>query len=211
MLLAQPRPDGSLAFALSSWTPDGSNFGVGGIALRSGTGWAYRDLMNSPDPKQRCGIDIQLDGKGTYRVSTVEGARCEANAGHGAVLYGMDVFPPGSRVGAAPSAFLDDENLTRIGCDRPSPGRAHFECPASLDGHRVLNWNLFDGSQPVPQQLAKDGSGTVVWTINPAQTEGGGVRIICGYRDTPKVREFALGPEIRRCSNPQMSRAFDCN
>src|SRR6266478_6549061 len=68
MLLAQPRPDGSLAFALSSWTPEGSNFSVGGIAPRSGTGWAYRDQMNSPDPNQRCGVDIQLDGKGTYRV-----------------------------------------------------------------------------------------------------------------------------------------------
>ena len=123
MLLAQPRPDGSLAFALSSWTPDGSNFGVGGIAPRSGTGWAYRDQMNSPDPNQRCGIDIQLDGKGTYRVSTVEGARCEGYAGHGAVLYGTDVFPPGSRVGTAPPAFLEGENLTRIGCDRPNPGR----------------------------------------------------------------------------------------
>jgi len=63
MLLAQPRPDGSLAFALSSWTPGGSNFGVGGIAPRSGTGWAYRDQMNSPDPSQRCGVDIQLDGQ----------------------------------------------------------------------------------------------------------------------------------------------------
>jgi hypothetical protein len=90
-------------------------------------------------------------------------------------------------------------------------GGAHFECPASLEGHKVLNWNLFDGSHPVPQQLAEDRTGTVVWTITPAQAARGSVRIICGYRDTGKVREFALGPGIRRCSNPQMSRAIDCN
>jgi hypothetical protein len=96
----------------------GSNFGVGGIAPRSGIGWAYRDQMNSPDPDQRCGVDI-LGGKGTYRVSTVEGARCEAMAGHGAVLYGTDVFPLGTRVGPAPPDFLEGENLTRIGCDQP--------------------------------------------------------------------------------------------
>jgi hypothetical protein len=37
-------------------------------------------------------------------------------------------------------------------------GGAHFECPASLDGHKALNWNLFDGSRQVPQQLAGDGT-----------------------------------------------------
>jgi hypothetical protein len=92
-----------------------------------------------------------------------------------------------------------------------SVGEAHFECPASLDGHKALNWNLFDGSRPVPQQLAEDGTGTVDWTITPAQAARDNVRIICGYRDTPRVREFTLGPGFRRCSNPQMSRAIDCN
>jgi hypothetical protein len=89
-------------------------------------------------------------------------------------------------------------------------GAAHFECPASLDGHKALNWNLFDGSHPVPQQLAEDGSGTVVWTITPAQAAGGNVRIVCGYRDTRQVNAFQLSSGIRRCSNRQMSRAFDC-
>jgi hypothetical protein len=90
-------------------------------------------------------------------------------------------------------------------------GGAHFECPASLDGHKVLNWNLFDGSRQVPQQLAEDRSGTVVWAITPAQAARGSVRIVCGYSNTPQVREFALGPGLRRCTNAQMSRAFDCN
>jgi hypothetical protein len=121
----QQRPDPKAANTACSAKANRSTCccRVGGIAPRSGTGWAYRDQMNSPDPNQRCGIDIQLDAKGTYRVSTVEGARCEGYAGHGAVLYGTVVFPPRSRVGAAPPAFLEGENLTRIGCDRPSPGR----------------------------------------------------------------------------------------
>jgi hypothetical protein len=90
-------------------------------------------------------------------------------------------------------------------------GGVHFECPASLDGHKAPNWNLFDESRQVPQQLAGDGTGTVVWTINPAQAARGSVRVRCGYSNTPKVREFVLGPGIRRCTNAEMSRAFDCN
>jgi hypothetical protein len=90
-------------------------------------------------------------------------------------------------------------------------GGAHFECPASLEGHKALNWNLFDGSRQVPQQLAGDGSGTVVWTIAPAEAARGGVRIRCGSQNTSKVKEFMLGSGIRRCTNAEMSRAFDCN
>jgi len=117
MLLIRQQPDGVLAFGLSSWTAAGSNFSVAGSAKPSGDRWTYRDQMNAADPDQRCGVDLAQSADGTWRVTTVEGARCEALAGHGAVLYGADVFPPRSRAGDAPAKF-GMEDMQRIGCDR---------------------------------------------------------------------------------------------
>ena len=117
MLLVRQNPDGTLAFGLSSWTADGSNFSVAGSARPSGSGWAYRDQMTAANPDDRCGVDLTQSADGTWRVTTVDGARCEGLAGHGAVLYGADVFPPRSRAGDAPVKF-GMEDLQRIGCDR---------------------------------------------------------------------------------------------
>jgi len=119
MLLVRPDADRNLLFGLSSWTPTGSYFGVAGTARRAGAGWRYEADMNSPDPDQRCAVTIDQVAGGTYRIATVEGARCEAMAGHGAVLYGTDVFPPASRVGDAPASFTI-ETLMKVGCDRPA-------------------------------------------------------------------------------------------
>ena len=117
MLLVRPQPDGLLAFALSSWTENGSNFSVAGSARSSGSGWAHRDQMTAANTDDRCGVDLTRSADGTWRVTTVDGARCEVLAGHGAVLYGVDVFPARSRAGDAPAKF-GMEDLQRIGCDR---------------------------------------------------------------------------------------------
>ncbi len=122
MLLARLNRDGSLAFGLTSWTANGSNFSVAGTARPSGQGWRYEESMNSPDPDQRCAVVVDRTPDGGFQVSTVEGARCEAFAGHGAVLYGTDVFPKTSRAGDAPPSF-SGETLMQVGCDRPKTGR----------------------------------------------------------------------------------------
>jgi hypothetical protein len=122
MLLAQPNRDGSLAFGLTSWTADGSNFAVAGTARPSGRGWRYEENMTSPDPDQRCAVVFDRTPDGGFQVATVEGARCEADAGHGAVLYGTDIFPAASRAGDAPQSFTG-ETLMQIGCERPRTGR----------------------------------------------------------------------------------------
>lgn len=122
MLLARPNRDGSLAFGLTSWTANGSNFSVAGTARPSGQGWRYEENMTSADPDQRCAVVVDRTPDGGFQVATVEGARCEALAGHGAVLYGTDVFPPASRAGDAPPS-ISGEALMRVGCDRPRTGR----------------------------------------------------------------------------------------
>ena len=122
MLMARLDPDGSLAFGLTSWTPAGSNFSVAGTARPSGRGWRYEDGMTSPDPDQRCAVVVDRTPDGGFQVATVEGARCEAFAGHGAVLYGTDVFPRTSRAGDAP-ASISGETLMQVGCERSRTGR----------------------------------------------------------------------------------------
>ena len=122
MLLARPNRDGGLEFALTSWTAKGSNFSVSGTARPSGRGWRYEANMNSPDPNQRCAVVVDRMPDGGFQVVTVEGARCEANAGHGAVLYGTDTFPAASRAGDAPRSFTG-ETLMQVGCERPRTGR----------------------------------------------------------------------------------------
>ncbi len=122
MLLARPNRNGSLEFGLTSWTAEGSNFSVNGTARSSGRGWRYEENMNSPDPNQRCAVVIDRTSDGGFQIATVEGARCEANAGHGAALYGTDSFPAASRAGDAPRSFTG-ETLMQVGCDRPRTGR----------------------------------------------------------------------------------------
>ncbi|MBP0496479.1 lysozyme inhibitor LprI family protein [Pararoseomonas indoligenes] len=124
MLLARQGTDGALNFALSSWAPNGSHFGVAGLARRVSSGWRYEEGMRSADPTQRCVVVIARAMDGAFRISTVEGARCEALAGHGATLEGTLVIPAASRVGDAPATFSAG-SLMQIGCDRPArSGRA---------------------------------------------------------------------------------------
>jgi uncharacterized protein YecT (DUF1311 family) len=117
MLLVRQGAKDGLLFGLSSWTPSGSHFGVAGTARRVGAGWRYEADMSASDPGERCAVTIDRAADGTYRVATVEGARCEAMAGHGAVLYGTNAFSPASRVGDAP-ASITMETLMQVGCDR---------------------------------------------------------------------------------------------
>ena len=124
MLLARSSRNGSLAFGLTSWTANGSNFSVAGTARPSGQGWRYEENMNSPDPDQRCAVVITRMLDGGFQVATVEGARCEALAGHGATLYGTDTFSAASRVGDAPPSFTS-ETLMHVGCERPRASRRH--------------------------------------------------------------------------------------
>ena len=122
MLLARPNRDGSLEFGLTSWAANGSNFSVNGTARPNGRGWRYEESMNSPDPNQRCAVVINRMPDGGFQVDTVEGARCEADAGHGAALYAADAFPAASRAGDAPRSFTG-ETLMQVGCERPRTGR----------------------------------------------------------------------------------------
>lgn len=111
----------SLEFGLSSWLPNGSNFSVSGSAMPVETGWRYESGMKSRDKTERCAVTIERTPDGTYRVATVEGARCEAYAGHGAVLEGTNSFPPESRVGNAPLSLAVGPAAS-VGCDRPRSG-----------------------------------------------------------------------------------------
>ncbi len=56
MFLAQPKPDGGLAFGLLLSTTAGNIFSV--AVRRAGSGWRYEANMNSADPDQRCAITI---------------------------------------------------------------------------------------------------------------------------------------------------------
>ncbi len=66
--------------------------------MHVGPAWQYRSDMDSPDPMARCAVNIDPRSDGGYNVSTLDGARCEALAGHNMVLYGIEVFPASSRV-----------------------------------------------------------------------------------------------------------------
>ncbi len=71
--------------------------------------------MTSSDPTARCAVVIGRTPDGGYTVATVEGARCEGLAGHGAVLDHTDVFPRATRNGGAP-AGISQETLQSEGC-----------------------------------------------------------------------------------------------
>jgi hypothetical protein len=91
MLLVPPQSDDALVFGVSTWPPSGSNFSVTGTARHSGPGWIYRDKMNAANPDERCGVNILPSSDSTYRVTTVEGARCEAMAlGKAPASFGME-------------------------------------------------------------------------------------------------------------------------
>ncbi|MDT8330542.1 hypothetical protein RQ831_05710 [Roseomonas gilardii] len=127
MLLLRSGAGGGLDFVLSSWTSRGSNFSVDGLARPAAPPgashpeavWRFESGMRSRDPAERCVVTIRRTAEGAYAVATEEGARCESMAGHGAVLYGTTVFPPGSRQGNAPGVF-GPETAMQVDCDRPS-------------------------------------------------------------------------------------------
>ena len=96
-LKVEKRPDGTMKFDLDEWSEAGNNFSVSGVAVHVGSGWQYRDAMDSPESSARCGVNIDPRPDGGYNVSTVDGARCKASAGHNMVLYGSDTFPASSR------------------------------------------------------------------------------------------------------------------
>jgi hypothetical protein len=130
---------------------------------------------------------------------------------------GMNVFsgatppqPSGSRTGECGLYFYETAAAPGAASAPAASGTTHLECPATFEGHKVQNWDIYDGPRPIPQQLPGVGKDYVFWDITAAQAERG-VRIVCGYRDTPKVKDFPLPPSIRRCQNPQQSRAFECN
>lgn len=106
------RPKGKdLVFALSWWTPYDTFFGVTGTAKPASSGWRFEENLNAADPRERCAVVITAEDGG-YRVSTVDGARCESLAGHNAVLYGTISFSPASRV----SAKFDASEVGNLDC-----------------------------------------------------------------------------------------------
>lgn len=130
---------------------------------------------------------------------------------------GMNVFsgatpplPSGSRTGECGLFFYETAAAPGAASAPAASGTTLLECPATFEGHKVQNWDIYDGPRPIPQQLPGVGKDYVFWDITAAQAERG-VRIVCGYRDTQKVKDLPLPPSIRRCLNPQQSRAFECN
>ena len=129
---------------------------------------------------------------------------------------GMNVFssaaaPPPSGLRTGECGLFFYETAAAPGAAVPAaPGTTRLECPATFEDHEVQNWDLYDGPRPIPQQLPGVGKDYVFWDITAEQAERG-VRIVCGYSDTRKVKDFPLPPSIRRCLNPQQSRVFECN
>ena len=127
----------------------------------------------------------------------------------------MNVFssaapPPPSGLRPGECGLFFYETAAAPGAAVPAaPGTTRLECPATFEDHEVQNWDLYDGPRPIPQQLPGVGKDYVFWDITAEQAERG-VRIVCGYRGTPKVKEILLPPSIRRCLNPEQSRAFEC-
>jgi hypothetical protein len=113
-----------------------------------------------------------------------------------------------------PEPYSVTLSLTGAAVAAATAGKAHFDCPPSLDGRKLLNWNVFDGPGPgarnVYPTLKGDGSADALWIISPAQAASGNVRIRCGYDHTEKVVEFRLTPAIHRCISPELSHGFDC-
>jgi hypothetical protein len=93
----------------------------------------------------------------------------------------------------------------------PANSATRYACPAFLDGHKILNWNVKD---TVGNGRVDDSSGTQstpVWTLTAAQAARGSVRIVCGYNGTARVAEIPVRAGLKRCINPEMTAAFDCN
>ncbi len=121
-LTLRKMADGRLDFSLDEWTDGGDNFAVSGVADRVGGAWQYREKMASPDPDARCAVNIVPRPDGGYDVSTLEGARCEAYAGHNATLYGTDTFPRSAR------AVIEHKGLARCVGEPASRGRSRDRC-----------------------------------------------------------------------------------
>jgi hypothetical protein len=131
--------------------------------------------------------------------------------GRGIAMFSSRKPPPpgGPRAGECGTYFYET-GTTKTAAAPAASDAARLECPAALEGHKVLNWGLFDGVRPLPRKLAGDGTASVIWTVTPAEAAGG-VRIVCGYLDTSKVSEIPLPPSIRGCLNREESHAFECN
>ena len=95
----EPAEGGALRFGLTVWTSNGHNFGLWGVAARTGKGWEYRDNMDADEPDARCHVAITREADGSLRLASIEGAEC------GGMTYG------GAGTGIrllrfAPSAFV---------------------------------------------------------------------------------------------------------
>lgn len=114
--MARAEPGGNLAFGVSTWTYRGSNFSVMGTALARADGWRFERTPDAPDSQERCVLNIARRPDGGYALSTETGARCEAQAGHGAVLEDTLTIPASTRAGTVTSELSGPEAFRRGEC-----------------------------------------------------------------------------------------------
>ncbi len=101
-------------------------------------------------------------------------------------------------------AFLILAILT--GTASSSARAAYYQCPATLDGHRLLNWRLAQERANIPmRQISGSADGNWTWS------RGAPASIICGYFGTPKTASMPVSRAIGHCVNPEMTSDFHCD
>jgi len=79
------KEDKSLDFGLSYWFNNGAHCGIIGNAKATAHGWRYEDNMDSPDPAERCAVDITIEGDAVF-FDADPNATCRRECGASAYL-----------------------------------------------------------------------------------------------------------------------------
>ena len=138
----------------------------------------------------------EINASGTLVVHTLEYGPndprcCPSRKGTFALaVVGGKLGLPGSAAAGAPSATQ----------------AADYTCPASLEGHRLLNWKMADQRGDMPLRPTS-GTADVTWTWGK---DRGPVRVVCGYMGTPGTVSLPVAGSATRCVNPEMSSTFRC-
>ncbi len=110
------RPvQGGIQFSLIRFNKAGQFFGVGGIAKPDRNRWRFTEKLTDPDLTKRCAIDIARTGQ-AWTFRTEEGARCEANAGHGGTFSQTITIPDRGRIAPADNKTFEPEAMQHYRC-----------------------------------------------------------------------------------------------